>query len=198
MRNKIRLIIASLFFTVIFGGCGKIKDVAIPTVTPPPPTAIVEKIAEWKDPAGFVFEYPEKLKIDNHPEDKVNYANLEITDPPENGKILIMAKDTKYADVDVWVKTDKEIKEGKIEDVLLSGLKAKKIILSDGRIMVGTIDEAILFTIEGDFGQSQKLTNIFEKIVESFKMVIPEVAEEETATSKNSSPDIEEIEIDEE
>jgi len=199
MRKKIGLIMVALFFTIILSGCEKTENPIVPTTSPPSPTAVAIKTINWEDPAGFVFEYPEGLKIDNHPEDKVNYANLEITDPQEDGKILVIAKDTKYVNVEAWVKTDKEIKAGKIEDTLLAELKAKKITLDDGRIVVGTIDQAILFTIEGDFSKSQKLAGIFEKIIESFKMVIPEVEKEETAPSGNGSGlDIEEISEDEE
>ena len=199
MRNKIGLIIVVLFFSIILSGCEKTENPIVPTTSPPSPTAVAVKTVNWEDPAGFVFEYPEGLKINNHPEDKINYANLEITDPQEDGKILIMAKDTKYANVETWVKTDKEIKAGKIEEALLAQLEAKKIILENGKIIVGTIDQAILFTVEGDFSKSQKLTGAFEKIIESFKMVIPEVEVEEAAPSGNSGGlDIEEISEDEE
>ena len=203
MKNKIGLMAVVLFFTVFLSSCGKTEDAAVPSTTPPSPTEATDKIVEWKDPAGFVFEYPERLKIDNHPEDKVNYANLEITDPPEDGKILIMAADTKYTTLDSWVKTDKELKDGKIEDLLLSELKAKRITLSSGRVVVGTIDQAILFTIDGDFSKSQKMADVFKGIIESFKMVIPEEtagesAIQEATTADDSSLDIEEISEDEE
>jgi hypothetical protein len=202
MKNKIGSVVIALFFTIIFSGCGSTNDTKTPAVTPPSPTVIVETMTEWKDPAGFVFEYPEGLKIDNHPEDKVNYANLEIIDSTASGKILIVAKDTKYTTVDSWVKADKELKDGKIEDILLSELKAKKITLSDGRIIVGTIDQAILFTIDGDLGKSQKLNQTFGKILETFKMVIPEPDETVNGSASQeaaeSSLDIEEISGDEE
>lgn len=193
-----------MIFTAILGGCKKTETSVTPTEIAPSPTVIVDKLVEWKDPAGFVFEYPERLKIDNHPDDKVNYANLKISDQENGGEILIMAKDTEYAKVDAWVKSDKAVVGGKVEDILLSGLKAKKITFNDGKTVVGTIDEAILFTIEGNFLTSPRMGEVFETIIESFKMVIPEessdkpVSEGATNTSDYGNSDFEEIGEDEE
>ncbi len=114
------------------------------------PTAAPKSLV-WNDPAGFTFQYDEVLKINNHPEDKVNYANLEITEPGKEGNIFVLASDSKYKDVNEWVQKDAKIKGGNVIEAVFGGKPAKKINLAaPNRIIVGAIDDKILFTVELD------------------------------------------------
>lgn len=154
------------------------------------PTA-APKLLAWNDPAGFTFQYNGILKIDNHPEDKVNYANLEIKEPGKEGKILILASDTKYKDVSEWVAKDANLKGGNVVDITLGGKAAKKISLADSsKVIIGAIDDKILFTIE--LNSTSDTT-----IVSSFKFVYPTSAPKTPAggSSSTGSDIIEEEEI---
>lgn len=151
------------------------------------PTQAETKLLTWNDPAGLTFQYDSKLKIDNHPEDQVNYANLEIKQLGKEGKIIIMAADTKYTDLNDWVKKDKIFKDGSFVNTTLGSKEAKKVSIANSkRVVVGTINDAILFTIELDPTTAtavvpeesfyQNWEKSFEEIVSSFKFVTPTAA----------------------
>lgn len=171
------------------------------------PTQTEVKLLTWNDPAGFTFQYDPKLKIDNHPEDQVNYANLEIKQPGKEGKITVMASDTKYTDLSNWVKKDKIFKDGSFVNTTLGGKEAKKVLIANSKkVVVGTIDDEILFTIELDptimstvepeENFYKNWEKFFEEIVSSFKFVTPTVAPASTGSGESTGSDvIEEEEI---
>lgn len=167
------------------------------------------KLLTWDDPAGFTFQYDSELKIDNHPQDKVNYANLEITEAGKEGKILIMASDTKYKDVNEWVTKDAKLKGSNAIDTTMGSKPAKKIKIADSvKVVVGAIDDKILFTIEMDptsmtleaknekyFSTWQKR---FDQIVSSYEFVYPTAAAQKSSPSTSGSSEgdiVEEEEI---
>lgn len=144
------------------------------------PTA--PKLSVWNDPAGFTFQYDEILKIDNHPEDKINYANLELEESGKEGKILILASDTKYKDVSEWMAKDAKLKGGSAIDTALGGKTAKKVgVAGSSRVIIGAIDDKILFTIELDTTSMEMAVKSedylknwqkrFDQVVSSFKFV---------------------------
>ena len=100
-------------------------------------TAAVTEVnlKQWKDEAGFIFDYPENLKIKQNTEDNESYANLEITAEDKVGKIKVLAQDTKLKSIDEWNKEKAENKKGRI-------------------------DQGILFTIEADAGWEKELEMI--------------------------------------
>jgi len=136
-------------------------------------TTVPEKFLTWNDQAGFTFQYPEGLQIDKHEEDKENYAHLDFSNSGNPGGILIMASDTKYKNVDEWVKADKTLSGGLVVDTTLGGKPAKKISFADsGKIIIGAIDMQILFTFQmTDTGTYWK--PVFDKIISSYEFVYP-------------------------
>jgi len=92
-------------------------------------------LKQWKDEAGFIFEYPENLKIKQNTEDNESYANLEITAEGRVGQIKILAQDTKLKGIEERNKEKMEDKRGRI-------------------------DQGILFTIEADAGWEEELETI--------------------------------------
>ncbi len=172
------------------------------------PTA-APKLLTWNDPAGFTFQYDSELKIDNHPEDKVNYANLEITEAGKEGKILIMASDTKYKDVNEWVTKDAKLKSSNAIDTTIGGKPAKKIKIADSvKVVVGVIDDKILFTVEEDpttmtlevksEGYYSTWQKRFDQIISSYEFVYPTPAPQKSSPSTSGSSEgdiVEEEEI---
>lgn len=70
-----------------------VKD-TIPVVFVATPTPIPAILLTWTDEAGFSFQYPNGTKIDNHPEDTTNYANLTLTFPDQSVAQIIMSDKT--------------------------------------------------------------------------------------------------------
>jgi hypothetical protein len=145
----------------------------------------------WNDPAGFTFEYSSGLAINNHPEDQINYANLEITSIGKTGSILIMAGDTKLKKIADWEKT-----QTKSEITTLGGKEAKKITLNTGETEIGAIDSGILFTIKMNLSSDSSLfwSDSFDQIIKSFTFVYPTTAPS-SAGGDGSSEIIEEEEV---
>ncbi len=217
MKSKVFIIII-VFVCLLLAGGGiylftsrnKTEETVSPTSQEqelPQPTA-APKLLTWNDPAGFTFQYDSELKIDNHPQDKVNYANLEITEAGKEGKILIMASDAKYKDVNEWVTKDAKLKGSNAIDTTMGGKPAKKIKIADSvKVVVGVIDDKILFTIEMDptsmtleikdkeyFSTWQKR---FDQIISSYEFVYPTAVPQKSSpsTSGSSEGDIIEEEV---
>ena len=159
-----------------------------------PETTVPEKFLTWNDQAGFTFQYPEGLQSDKHEEDKENYSHIDFTKSGETGGILVMASDTKYKNVDEWVKADKTLAGGLVVDTTLGGKPAKKISFADsGKIIVGAIDMQILFTFQmTDTGTYWK--PIFDKIISTYEFVYPTAVPQKSSGSSEGDI-IEEEEI---
>ncbi len=127
----------------------------------------------WNDPAGFTFQYPDGLTIDKHDEDKENYAHIEMTHKDHPGNIIIWAKDTNASDVTAWVRTEKRFKDASILDTTLGEKPAKKILLAtpSSTLIVGAIDDEILFTIEASLDEEGFWSKIHDEITESFAFI---------------------------
>lgn len=157
------------------GGVMLVKDrltaKSIPTtkniITSPTsmPTAIPVKIITWSDEAGFTFQYPEGLLIDNHSSDNVDYANLTLTNG-EASRINILMVDNSFQSIDDWAKA------GSI-DTNLGGKAGKKIIDGTGATTIGVIDGDVFLTIKKEANLSPLLETAWEKITESFEFVYP-------------------------
>jgi len=163
------------------------SQVEQPTISP--------KLLIWNDQAGFTFQYPEGLQIDKHDEDKENYAHIDFTKSGETGGILVMASDTKYKNVDEWVKLDKALTGGLVVDTTLGGKPAKKISFSDsGKVIIGAVDMQILFTFQMiDTGVYWK--PVFDKIISTYEFVYPTSIPSAGGSSAGSGEIIEEEEI---
>ncbi len=126
----------------------------------------------WHDPAGFTFQYPDGVTIDKHDEDQQNYAHVEITNKDHLGNVIVWAKDTTAADVTAWVRTEKRFKNANILDTTLGEKPAKKILLSSpSAIIVGTIGDAILFTVESELDSDGFWNKVHDTIIKSFAFV---------------------------
>lgn len=135
MKNKMVLIavaggllVAAVIFMIFRPGTKEVVENKTETEVTAEATPTKEmEMLTWKDEAGFVFNYPANLKIKQNTEDNESYSNLEITAEGKEGKITILAKDTKLKSIDEWNK-EKAVNK------------------------IGRIDQGILFTIEADPG----------------------------------------------
>lgn len=131
----------------------------------------IEENALWEDQAGFSFNYPKTLSFNKHDEDVENYAHIEFTSAAHAGRLIVWAKDTTYEDVSEWVKNDKGLSGTSSVDTTLGGLSAKKIIIPtpSKKVIIGTISDQILFTIEAEPSEEDPYwTTVSDMIVSSF------------------------------
>jgi hypothetical protein len=138
------------------------------TTTSPTPTIV--PLATWTDEAGFTFQYPESTKVDKHPEDTKNYANLTLTLPSSDTVNIIMADNT-FKDLNSWAGQNSAI------DTTLGGKSAKKII-KDGQTTVACIDNEVLVTITG---------KDISTIVDSWTFVYPTSKATKTTNTTNTN-----------
>jgi len=126
----------------------------------------------WDDEAGFTFEYPEGLYIDDHPEDMENYAHLNITSTKETeGQISILVNDSPTKTIDEWVEEEeKQVSEASIIDTILAGEPAKKLLFDEPkRVLIAAIDPYEgLFLLELQPGGEDYWQKVFDQIVSSF------------------------------
>lgn len=163
-----------------------VSETSSSVVTPTPAL----KSLLWNDPAGFTFNYSESLKINSHPEDKINYSHLEITSPGKSGQILIMAQDTKFKNISEWEKGRAGL------EATLGGKPARKINYPSGNVSVGVIDSAILFTIALEPAEDASFwQKPFEEITSSFAFWYPTPKPAANQSSTGSSDVIEEEEV---
>lgn len=171
-----RPIVIAIIFGVgagVVGGGGylwmkKSREAAPPTTQQEQTQA---KLLEWKDPAGFAFQYPEGVAINKHDEDKENYAHVEMTHPANPGRLIVWGKDTTAADVAAWVKTEKTFRDASIVDTTLGSKPAKKILLATPikKVIVGAIFDELLWFIEVEPGEGEYWQKTLDTIAGSFK-----------------------------
>ncbi|HCQ31458.1 TPA: hypothetical protein DIU27_03705 [Candidatus Collierbacteria bacterium] len=146
MSSK-QILVAVTLFALIGGAAiylisGRDRETQKPTNSPAlTPTATPVKMLTWTDEAGFSFQYPEGTGIDNHPEDKKNYANLTLTLNSKETVQIIMADNT-YKNLGDWVGENSAL------DTTLDSCPAKKI-LKDDLETIACIDNDVLVTITG-------------------------------------------------
>lgn len=136
------------------------------------PASPAVELATWKDPAGFTFQYPKALIVDKHDEDIDNYAHVEMTSKDHPGSIIVWAKDTQAADVNAWVKTEKQFGGAAVSEATLGGKPAKTVSVdSPKKMFTGAISDELLFMIETAPVDAAYWTSIHDGIVKSFAFV---------------------------
>lgn len=155
------------------------------------PTPLV-KLLTWDDPAGFTFTYPEGLTVNKHDEDDQNYAHVELTNKDHPGSLVVWAKDTLAADVVAWVRTEREFAGATTLDTTLGNQPAKKIVFPPNKLIIGTIYDELLFTIDATLTDKTYWTQIADDIATNFTFKPAQTAAG-GAVSGDSAVDEEEV-----
>lgn len=133
------------------------------------PTPAPTQMTTWTDPAGFTFQYPKDLTVNKHDEDTDNYAHVELTSKDHPGSIIVWAKDTTAADVNAWVKTEKQFGGATVSEATMGGKTAKAVGMeTPKKIITGTIADELLFMVETMPTDTAYWTGVHETIVKSF------------------------------
>jgi hypothetical protein len=143
----------------------KIVNEVVPIVKPTEKAKEVYRYLTWEDGAGFRFDYPEGVKVDNHPEDEKNYANLTLTTGGGEGKIEILMADNSFKTIEAWAG------KGAL-DTVFGGKDGKKMVLPD-KMAVGVIDNEVLVTVSRSFSNNPILETTWAKIIDSWQFVYP-------------------------
>lgn len=206
MKEKITIIIiVSVFVLALivialigtFGKQDKASPIEQPNLTKPvKEIKPSETFIEYTDPAGFSFSYPDNLSIEKTEiEDPNAYADLQIYSKDVNGSIKLKIVDTKFTSLNAWLDstgakplssgndtTGKNIPSKK----KLGNLDALEVKTTD-RLMLGALDQKVLFTIEVPLVEEKFWMEVYEKILEEFSFVSPET---NTTSGESTSSDV--------
>ncbi len=129
-------------------------------------------LKSYSDPAGFTFSYPDNLSlVNNDPKDNTTYADIQLTAKGVEGNLAIKIVDSKVNSLEEWVKTTKFTQSPK--EVKLGSLKALEIAGED-RLLLGSIDQGILFTVETPNKDNKDFwTSAHDKVLADFSFAPP-------------------------
>jgi len=139
-------------------------------------------LTQYTDPAGFTLSYPDNLSIEKKDiEDQSTYADLQLSSKDVSGSLSLRITDSKFSSLDQWVKSEsRDSKNSK--EVKLGNLKAGEIRLND-RLLLGALDQGILFTIEVPLVEEKFWLKVYESVLANFSFAAPEAAVEGSAGS---------------
>lgn len=131
-----------------------------------------ETLTQYSDPSGFTFEYPDDLSINKkETEDDSVYADLQLSSKEVNGSLSLLITDSKFTTLDQWVKSVAKAGQS-IKEAKLGNLKASEIKLDD-RLILGALDQGILFTVEMPLVEEKFWSKVYEKVLISFAFFSP-------------------------
>ncbi len=188
--NKILLVIIAIVAVVFIGiyvltsKQSPLSSPSLNQITAPKKAAPSETFLEYEDPSGFTFSYPDNISITkSDTEDESTYADLQLSSKEVNGSLSFKIVDSKFKTLDEWVKstttTPQIPKEAK-----LGNLKALEIKLSD-RLLLGALDQGILFTIEVPAVEETFWQKVYQKLLTDFSFAAPQTASEDSGSSSN-------------
>ena len=151
------------------------RNRSVPAPQTAVPTPSPTQLLTWNDPNGFNFEYPERLVVNKHDEDKENYAHLEFTHPDHPGKLIVWGKDPAKGVTDTagWVKNEKRFTGASALDTEMGGQKAAKIMVEGvTRMLVsGTVYDGIVWSVEATLEDTDFWSKVHTAVTDSFSFV---------------------------
>lgn len=137
----------------------------------------------YTDPSGFSFNYPDNLSLlNNELKDENSYAELQLTANGVSGSLVLKIADSKLASLDEWVK-DKNSTAEAPKEVKLGNLKALQIKSND-KLVLGALDQGILFTIE--IPQKNFWVEVLNTVAADFSFAQPSAGEASVSDSGSS------------
>lgn len=142
----------------------------------------------YTDPSGFSFSYPDNLSLlNNELKDANSYAELQLTGSGVEGSLVLKIADSKLASLDEWIKTNKNASSEVPKEVKLGNLKALEI-KNNNKLLLGALDQGILFTIEVPLSEKDFWMDVYTKVIADFSFVPPSTAG--SSTGEGSSSDV--------
>ncbi|OGE64543.1 hypothetical protein A3J13_00755 [Candidatus Daviesbacteria bacterium RIFCSPLOWO2_02_FULL_36_8] len=151
-----------------------------------------ETLIDYEDPSGFSFSYPDNLSISKADLDDNTYADLELSSKDVSGSLSLKITDSKFKTLDEWVKLNREASKEEPREVKLGTLKAIQITTAD-RIMLGSLDQGIFFSIEMPKIEEGFWNEVYNKLTSNFSFVSPSTASSQGTSSDDVSFEGEEV-----
>lgn len=140
-----------------------------------------ESFLEYSDPSGFSFNYPDNLSIEkNSIEDDLTYADIRLVSKEVSGNLSLKITDSKYTSLDEWLKLNKGISK----ETKLGNLEAVEVKLDD-RLLLGSLDKGILFTVEMPLVEESFWLKVYNRILADFTFITPEAATSQAGASSD-------------
>lgn len=138
-----------------------------------------ETSIEYTDPTGFSFLYPDNLSVTNNltseNPDPNAYADLQIFSKDKSGSLSLRITDTKLATISAWLKENNISDSNTPIEKKLGNLNALEVKTSD-RLLLGALDQGILFTIELPLIEQPFWNEVYNKVLADFSFISPETA----------------------
>lgn len=150
----------------------------------------------YTDPSGFSFSYPDNLSLlNNELKDEGSYAELQLTASGVAGSLVLKIADSKLTSIDEWVKSNKNtypdpdlIGAEAPKEAKLGNLKTLELKNND-KLLLGALDQGILFTIEIPIGEKKDFwMEVLNTVAGEFTFAPP--AADGAATGNSSSTDV--------
>lgn len=139
----------------------------------------------YSDPSGFSFNYPDNLSLlNNELKDANTYADLQLTAKGAEGAMHLKISDSKFKSIDEWVKSTGTKETPK--EVKLGNLKALEIT-ADDKLLLGSLDSAVLFTVEIPISEKKDFwMSVYSSVLKDFSFAPPS---DNTASGGTNSSD---------
>lgn len=143
---------------------------------------------EYVDPAGFSFSYPDNLSISKAEiNDPSTYADLLVSSKEISGSLNLKITDSKFKSLDDWLKINQISASNTPKETKLGTFKAQEVKTAD-RLLLGALDQGVLFTIEMPLVEQDFWMKVYNKILADFTFVSPET--KTSSQISNSSSDV--------
>lgn len=132
-----------------------------------------ETLTEYSDPSGFNFSYPDNLSIvKNETEDPKTFADISLASKDISGSLNLKIIETKLTSLEAWLKSN-NISSSSATPKDLGILKAMEVKTGD-RVMLVSLDQGVLFTIEMPRIEEDFWNKIYNKVLTNFSFALPE------------------------
>lgn len=150
---------------------GQKESLQSPLIAQPEKKQPSNTFLQYTDPSGFSFSYPDNLSLTkNDIEDNITYADLQLFSKEVSGSLSLKITDSKFSLLDEWLKANKISKTSK--EAKLGSLKAVEVQLDD-RLILGALNQGILFNIEMPAIEQDFWLPVYNKILSDFSFALP-------------------------
>lgn len=135
--------------------------------------SVSKTVKEYTDQSGFSFNYPDNLSLTNNEiKSERTYADIKLSMKELEGDISIVISDSSFNKLEDWALAN-SVESSTVTEAKLGNLKASEMLNTD-RLILGVLDQGVLFTVEVKFGDSRDFwMEAYNKILEEFTFVIP-------------------------
>lgn len=186
MKTRIVFLVCVLITAAVFGVFSFLSKTKKPSGgLPPTPVApqVSVKHAEYFDPSGFKFNYPDTVRVSvADVKDETMYASVKMSSDKTPGGITLDAVSSNLTKVDDWFKTQVETKA-----IRLADLEARQFTQQNHTVTVA-LDKGVLFTITVNPENDPEFWDaVNDEVIASFAFVQPESSSTQNDTAASDS-----------